>query len=222
MPTSGALKIHVESTANWCSNSLCVLVNGNQIFSGTYPADSNNFIISVPLSAGQQSVQIKNTGQDWFEITSYEFAPNNVSPLGSMGLVGKQRGYFWIYDTNSQYGLINNGTFHNEPVIAKGLNDGLYNVYVYATWGAGGIINSGTANSVNGQLTYTLPDFSKDIAVKVIGVVDIYDLDAFCNHWLQTGSNLSADLNHDGKVDFADFCILAGYWMNNCPGNWPF
>ena len=88
--------------------------------------------------------------------------------------------------------------------------------------GAGGIINSGTANSVNGQLTYTLPDFSKDIAVKVIGVVDIYDLDAFCNSWLQTGSNLSADLNHDGKVDFADFCILAGYWMNNSPGNWPF
>ena len=39
---------------------------------------------------------------DWFNITGYEFAPNNVSPLGSMGLVDKQRGYFWIYDTNSQ------------------------------------------------------------------------------------------------------------------------
>jgi len=222
MPTAGTLKIYVENTANWCSNSLCVLVNSSQIFSGTYPADSNNFIITVPLSAGQQAVQIKNTGQDWFEITSYEFAPNNVSPLGSMGLVGKQRGYFWIYDVNSQYGLINNGTFHNQSVIAQGLDNGLYNVYVYATWDAGGIINSGTANSVNGQLTYTLPDFSKDIAVKVIGVVDIYDLAAFGNYWLQTGSNLSADLNHDGKVDFADFCILAGYWMNNCPGNWPF
>ena len=194
---------------------------GDRIFRD-YPDGSSNFIITVPLSAGQQTVQIKNTGQDWFEISSYEFAPNNVSPLGSMGLVGKQRGYFWIYDTNSQYGLINNGTFHNQPVIAQGLDDGLYNVYVYATWGAGGIINSGTANSVNGQLTYTLPDFSKDIAVKVIGVVDIYDLNAFCDSWLQTGSNIGADLNHDGKVDFADFSILAGYWMNNSPGNWPF
>jgi len=222
MPVSGALKIHVQSTANWCQNSLRVLVNSIQTFSGTYPADSNNFIISVPLSAGQQSVKIENTGQDWFNITSYEFAPNNVSLLGSMGLVGKQRGYFWIYDTNSQYGLINNGTFHNEPVIAKGLSDGLYNVYVYVTRDSGGIINSGTANSVNGQLTYVLPDFTKDIAVKVIGVVDIYDLDAFCDYWLQTGSNLSADLNHDGKVDFADFCILAGYWMDSSPANWPF
>jgi hypothetical protein len=222
MPVSGALKIHVQSTANWCTNSLRVLVNGSQIFSGTYPADSNNFIITVPLSAGQQAVKVENTGPDWFTITSYEFAPNNVSPLGSMGLVGKQRGYFWIYDTNSQYGLINNGTFHNEPVIAKGLSDGLYDVDVYATRGAGGIINSGTANSVSGQLTYTLPDFTKDIAVKVTGVVEIYDLDAFCNYWLQTGSNIGADLNHDGKVDFGDFSILAGYWMDNCPADWPF
>jgi hypothetical protein len=222
MLTAGALKIHVQSTANWTPNSLRVLVNGNQVFSGTYPADSNNFIITVPLSAGQQSVKIENTGLDWFTITSYEFAPNNVSPLGSMGLVGKQRGYFWIYDTNSQYGLINNGTFHNEQVIAKGLNDGLYDVDVYATRGAGGIINSGTANSISGQLSYTLPDFTKDIAVKVTGVVEIYDFDTFCNYWLQTGSNIPADLNHDGKVDSVDFSIFAGYWMNNCPPDWPF
>ncbi len=221
MPTDGYFKIHVAGDAN-STNSLQVLVNGVVVFSHSYPALVPSFIITVPLSAGPQTVQVKNTGNDWFLITGYEFAPNNVSPLGSMGLVGKQRGYFWIYDTNSQYGLVNNGTFHNEPVIAQGLDDGLYNVYVYATWGAGGIINSGTANSVNGQLTYTLPDFSKDIAVKVIGVVDIYDLNAFCDSWLQTGSNIGADLNHDGKVDFADFSILAGYWMNNSPGNWPF
>jgi len=222
MPTAGALKIHVQSTANWCDNSLRVLRNGSEIFSGTYPKDSSNFIISVPLSAGQQSVKIENTGLDWFVITSYEFAPNNVSLLGSMGLVGKQRGYFWIYDTESQYGLINNGTFHNEPVIAKGLSDGLYDVDVYATRGAGGIINSGTANSVAGQLTYTLPDFSKDIAVKVTRVVNFRDFSAFAAQWQQTGSNLDADLNHSGKVDLTDLSILAGYWVGNCPVDWPF
>jgi hypothetical protein len=118
--------------------------------------------------------------------------------------------------------LINNGTLHNEPVIAKGLDDGLYDVDVYATRGTGGIINSGTASSVNGQLTYTLPDFSKDIAVKVTGIVELYDLDLFSSNWLQTGPNNPADLNHDGKVDFTDFSILAGYWMGNTPGNWPF
>jgi hypothetical protein len=222
MPTTGSLRIHVAQVSDYGTNSLAVLVNGTTVFSSGYANGSTNFIITVSLSAGQQTVQIKNTGDDWFDITGYEFAPTNVSPLGSMGLVGKQRGYFWIYDTNSQYGLINNGTFQNEPVIAKGLSDGLYNVYVYDTRNSGGVINSGAANSANGQLTYTLPNFSKDIAVKVIGVVELYDLDAFSNYWLQTGSNIGADLNHDGKVNFADFSILAGYWTGNCPADWPF
>jgi hypothetical protein len=221
MPTAGSLKIHVQEVAASGTNRIQVLVNGISVYNQIQTNGATNYIISVPLSAGQQSVKIVNAGNDWFNITGYEFAPNNASPLGSMGLVGKQRGYFWIYDTNSQYGMINNGTFHNEPVIAKGLSDGLYDVDVYATRGAGGVINSGTANSVSGQLTYTLPDFSKDIAVKVIGVVELYDLDAFSNYWLQTGSNIGADLNHDGKVNFVDFSILAGYWMDNCPSDWP-
>ena len=222
MATAGALKIHVQQVSASGTNSLAVLVNGKTVFSSSYTDGSTNFIITVPLSAGQQTVQVKNTGQDWFEISSYEFAPNNVSPLGSMGLVSKQRGYFWIYDTNSQYGLINNGTFHDEPVIAKGLSDGLYNVYVYATRDSGGIINSGTANSVAGQLSYTLPDFTKDIAVKVTRIVNFRDFAAFAVQWQQTGSNIGADLNYDGKVDFTDFSILASYWMDSSPANWPF
>ena len=122
----------------------------------------------------------------------------------------------------ARYGLINNGTFHNEPVIAKGLSDGLYNVDVYATRGAGGIINSGTANSVSGQLTYTLPDFSKDIAVKVTRIVNFRDFAAFAAQWQQTGSNIGADLNHDGNVDLTDFSIFADYWMDNCPSGLAF
>jgi hypothetical protein len=221
MPTAGYLKIHVQEVAANGTNRIRVRVNGAEIYLNTFTNSSTNFIVSVPLSAGQQAVKIENAGDDWFVITGYEFTPNNVSLLSSMGLAGKQRGYFWIYDTNSQYGLINNGTFHNEPVIARGLSDGLYDIDVYTTRGAGGIINSGTANSVSGQLTYTLPDFTKDIAVKVTGVIELYDLDTFSNYWLQTGSNISADLNHDGKVNFTDFSILAGYWMDSSPANWP-
>jgi hypothetical protein len=34
-------------------------------------------------------------------------------------------------------------------------------------------------------------------------------------------SQAMADFNHDGKVNFVDFNMLAGYWMENCPANWP-
>ncbi len=223
MPEDGSLKIHVEDTADWCSNSLKVLVNGSQVFSSSYPAGSSNFIITVPLSAGQQSVQIVNTGRDWFNISSYEFAPNNLSNLNSTGLSGNDRAYIWIYDTGSQYGQTAHGVFHNEPVIVKGLDDGPYAVDVFATRGAGGVIDSGEADSVSGLLTYTLPDFSKDIAVKVrpLCIVDFDDLAIFCSQWLQNGPDLEANLDGIGMVDFLDYSTLANHWLQRCPENWP-
>ena len=112
-------------------------------------------------------MQIKNTGDEWFHISSYEFAPAGVSSLDSIGLSNKKRAYIWIYDVNSQYSLTDSGTFRNVPAIVKGLDDGQYSVEVYATRGAGGVIASGTAKSSSGTLTYTLPDFTKDIAIKV-------------------------------------------------------
>ena len=225
MPTAGALKIHVLEVAASGTNRIRVRVNGAQVDLHTFTNGSTNFIYTVPyqLSAGQQAVQIENAGQDWFHISSYEFAPNNVSPLDSIGLSSNERAYIWIYDIGSQYGQIANGVFYNEPVIVKGLDDGHYAVEVYATRGAGGVINSGSADSVSGLLTYTLPDFSKDIAVKVKPcIVNLDDLAAFFAQWLMSGPELDADLAGGGSVDFADFSVLAGYWMDTCPAGWPF
>ena len=92
-------------------------------------------------------MQIKNTGDEWFQISSYEFAPADASPLDSIGLSNNKRAYIWIYDVNSQYGQMDSGTFHNETMIVKGLDDGQYSVEVYATRGTGGVIASGKANS---------------------------------------------------------------------------
>jgi hypothetical protein len=222
MPDAGFLKIHVQSVSPGGNNSLQVLVNGSSVFSSGYANDLNDFIITVPLSAGQQMVQIKNTGQDWFHMSSYEFVPNNISLLNSIGLSSSKRAYIWIYDIGSEFGQTANGTFHNQPIIIKGLDDGSYLVEVYATRGAGGIINSGTANSAAGQLTYTLPDFSKDIAVKATRIVNLRDFAAFAAQWRQTSSNLNSDLDHDGNVDLGDISILTSRWLDKYPTDWPF
>jgi hypothetical protein len=53
--------------------------------------------------------------------------------------------------------------------------------------------------------------------------VNLGDLAAFCAQWpQQEPPELQADLNGDGKVDFADFNYLAGYWSDTCPVTWPF
>jgi hypothetical protein len=220
MPSAGALKIHVQEVAASGTNRIRVRVNGTEVFLQTFTNGSTNFIVTVSLSAGQQAVQIQNAGNDWFNISSYEFAPNNVSLLDSIGLSSSQRAYIWIYDVNSQYGLINHGTFHNEPVIVKGLEDGLYYIDIYSTRGDGGIIASDAASSVSGELTYTLPDFSKDIAVKVKPVlVDLYTLKTFLDSWLLPYIDLDGD---GGDEDLADFSVFADHWMHPYPLDWSF
>jgi len=167
MPAGGSLKIHVAEVSRDGNNVIAVLANGEEIYNQKQTNRTRNYVITAPLAAGTRTVQIKNTGEEWFHISSYEFAPDNVSPLDSIGLASNKLAYIWVYDVNSQYGQTDNGTFKNVPVIVKGLDDGQYVVEVYATRGAGGIIASGKAKSEAGALTYTLPDFSKDIAVKV-------------------------------------------------------
>jgi hypothetical protein len=51
--------------------------------------------------------------------------------------------------------------------------------------------------------------------------VDFDDLARFVQQWLYTGSGLAADLNHDDKVNFRDYAILAGLWLEQCPSDWP-
>jgi len=50
--------------------------------------------------------------------------------------------------------------------------------------------------------------------------VSFYDLAIFSEQWLQTGSNLKADLDSNGTVDFMDYNILADNWLDCCPANW--
>jgi len=44
------------------------------------------------------------------------------------------------------------------------------------------------------------------------GIVDFKDVDAFCDYWLDTGSDLAGDLNRNSTVDFADFAKIASQW----------
>jgi hypothetical protein len=50
--------------------------------------------------------------------------------------------------------------------------------------------------------------------------VDWDDLANFAAQWMQTGIGLEADLYEDEKVDFIDYSILAGYWLDYCPDDW--
>ena len=200
-----------------------VLVDSTQVFSSSYTAGASNFTINVPIPSGDIAVQIENTGQDWFNIVSYEFAPGTTSLLSSVGLQKEDRALIWIYDVNSQYGGTPSGTFSAEPLYVYDLADGMYDVDFYATRGAGGISQNQRIESLAGLLSCTIPDFTQDIAIKVrkVCTVDLDDLIVIASNWLQDGQQLTGDLDGDININMKDLGILSANWLGDCPSGWP-
>jgi len=218
------LKIHVQEVSGWGNNRLRVLVDSQEVFSSSYANGSASFVIEVLLPAGQRTVQIENTGQDWFNISSYEFVNTTEGCLEFIGLSGADHAYIWVHDAGSRYGRTAYGTFSDVNIVLCGLDDGLYTVEFHETRGPGGIIQTDNISTEAGRLLLALPDFTRDIAVKVKPLcilVDSNDLELFCKQWLQEGPDLGADLNDSNSVDLKDYSIFADYWLDCCPETWP-
>ena len=162
------LRIHVMEVSGWGNNRLRVLVDGREVFSSSYANGSRDFVIEVPIPTGCHSVQIQNTGQDWFHISCYEFKEEGSEGyLGFVGLSGDERAFIWIYDTGNQKGGTPYGTFHDVKFVLNDLKKGNYIAESYKTRGVGGVIDSSEVSCEGGQLMIELPDFERDIAVKV-------------------------------------------------------
>ena len=51
-------------------------------------------------------------------------------------------------------------------------------------------------------------------------IVNLTDLTIFCEQWLGTGADLSADFDGSLDVDMADFGEFASWWFDHCPAGW--
>ncbi|MHC4646840.1 MAG: LamG domain-containing protein [Planctomycetota bacterium] len=52
-------------------------------------------------------------------------------------------------------------------------------------------------------------------------IVNLNDLASLAEDWLDNDINCRANLDKTGRVDFADYSILAGDWYEQCPNGWP-
>jgi hypothetical protein len=161
------LRIQVQEVSGWGKNSLRVLVDSVPVFASSYTNGSTGLLIEVPLPTGRHTVKIQNTGDDWFHIASYEFTNPARSSLEFIGLSGQDRAYLWVHDVDSSYGRTAHEVFSGVSFLLRGLNDGLYVVEFHKTRGPGGILRTDTACPGEEGLRLNLPDFSRDIAVKV-------------------------------------------------------
>ncbi len=212
MPEAGQLVLFVKSVSG-AGASVQITIDGNIVYSQPQPAGGSHYQISVPISAGSHIVRIVNSGPDWIEIRRYEFRPNTVSYVDTLGLAEQRRALIWIYDIDSQEGRTAHGWIEGQTLTVRGLDDGWYNLDYYLTRAPGGAAYGTCAYSSGGILQSPIPMFERDVAVKITEVMDLDNLAALAGEWLQTGGNLACDWTRDRRVDEKDFAWLAGQWM---------
>jgi len=104
---------------------------------------------------------------------------------------------------------------------------GQYEIPWYTIDGGGGTSRGGSY-VLTGTIGQPDADWSSAGSYEVLGgfwpggplcFVQFDDFARFADYWLT--SDLTADLDNDKDVDFADLEWLADYWLFSCPYKWP-
>jgi hypothetical protein len=95
--------------------------------------------------------------------------------------------------------------------------------------GSGGGQSSGKKYTVIGTISQPDVSYSKGGNYELFGgswpsgplcFIGLVDFARFAQFWLQTGSNLPADLDNNGAVDLNDLILFTDEWLCPCYYNW--
>lgn len=99
-----------------------------------------------------------------------------------------------------------------------------------STIDGGGGVSSGGQYIVRGTIGQPDASYSYGGDYELVGgflsevpfcVVDFYHYARFAEYWLESGSDLPANLDDDETVDFYDLKLFVDEWMYYCPYGWP-
>ena len=111
-------------------------------------------------------------------------------------------------------------------VLAEASTNGQYEISWYTIDGGGGTSRGGPY-VLSGTIGQPDADWSRADSYELLGgfwpggplcFVAFDDFARFADYWLI--ADLTADLDDDNDVDFADLQWLADYWLFSCPYQW--
>ena len=128
----------------------------------------------VPVAAGAHVIEIENTGKDWVEVSPYTFTgcrDPQYAQMDTYGLRTDDLALVWLHDResnwyNDKYGRTP-GPVRGLQVPLTGLRDGAYRLEWWDTR-QGTVLQTTRATCAGGKLLIQAPDFTRDIAVKVM------------------------------------------------------
>ncbi|NIA13851.1 MAG: hypothetical protein GWP08_07195 [Nitrospiraceae bacterium] len=162
------LRLYINEVSGWGNNSVRILVDGTPAAWLAPPNGASHLELEAAIPAGAHTVQVENTGDDWLRIENYAIGGAGLNVLRPIGLAGSDAAYLWVYDVGSQYGSTNNGFITGATFSVFDLAPGDYRIEYYRTRMPGGIFDTENVSSIDGTLTGHLPNFTGDIAVKVM------------------------------------------------------
>ena len=110
-----------------------------------------------------------------------------------------------------------------------GQSAGSYEI-VWHTIDGGGGVSSGGQYILTGTIGQPDAGYSYGGDYEALGgfwpggpmcFVDFEDFARFAQYWLETGSDIPADLYEDNIVDYNDLQLFVEEWLYYCPYNWP-
>ena len=131
------------------------------------------------------------SGEDWAAGGFSDAAIAGSPSVYAVGLANGSAGRVWVRDALNGYGSgeppgdLAARVVSGARVVLSGMDDGSYRIQVYDTWTSGGVKSTSFGVVTDGTLTVGLPNFTRDVALKLErlpdadadGVVDDVDLD---------------------------------------------
>lgn len=156
------------------------------------------------------------------------FEPNIADPnVGATVTSEKLTGFIWAENIGwvnlwpENYGGVSNDSAGNLSGYAWGENVGWINFnpsYGGVTIDADGNFDGWAWGENIGWINFQSADL---YGYNVITCkVNLEDVANFVDDWLLSG-DLDADLSGNDEVDFVDYRLLADYWLDYCPDDWP-
>lgn len=145
-------------------------------------------------------------GEDWAPLGLDDATIGTSGQSVAVGLSAPSQAYVWVRDVLNEYGTsfrpgnLAGRLVTGESIDIPGLDDGRYRVDVYDTWGSGALTDTVYATASAGVLTVALPNFTRDVALKIVSepAVDS-DGDGLLDDWETNG----IDGDGNGTVDLA-------------------
>jgi hypothetical protein len=181
-PTGTTTKLLVEvEEVGGGTNTLQVDVNGKTAKSVTWSGGRHELkgdegFVEAPLAAGENRIQLDNTGGDWLRIHKIYVLLDSTDPaflLSAKGLGSANGDAAIIYINNQTYGELYRKVLSGQPVplldvdlAVGGLADGSYEIVLYDPT-SGAELGLQSASSKNGVLPVRIDRMQMDMALKI-------------------------------------------------------